>query len=165
MPAYVRLVVSCRNERCLVANVGYVGAGEARGLPCKHVDIDACVNLYRFQMNLEYFLAFVKVWQVNVYLPVETARAEQCRVKHVGTVGGREDYYTAVCAESVHLRKQRVERVFALVIASHGRVLASCTAYGVDLVDEDDARRLLFCLPEKVAHTACADADEHLYEV
>src|SRR5690606_19390365 len=36
---------------------------------------------------------------------------------------------------------------------------------GVDLVDEDDARRMLLGLFEHVAYTAGADADEHLDEV
>jgi hypothetical protein len=35
-------------------------------------------------------------------------------------------------------------------------------ADGVDLVDEDDARRIALGLVEQVAHAAGADADEHL---
>ncbi len=35
----------------------------------------------------------------------------------------------------------------------------------VDLVDEDDAGRVLLALLEEVADAACADADEHLDEV
>src|SRR5256714_2169843 len=38
-------------------------------------------------------------------------------------------------------------------------------ADGVDLVDEDDARRRLLRLVEHVAHAARADADEHLDEI
>ena len=38
------------------------------------------------------------------------------------------------------------------------------TADRVDLVNEDDAGRILFGLLEQVAHTAGADADEHLDE-
>src|SRR5262249_24579541 len=36
---------------------------------------------------------------------------------------------------------------------------------GVDLVDEDDARRVLLALLEEVANAGRADADEHLDEV
>ncbi len=35
----------------------------------------------------------------------------------------------------------------------------------VDLVDEDDARRVLLALAEQIPDTACADTDEHLDEV
>src|SRR3546814_14594552 len=38
-------------------------------------------------------------------------------------------------------------------------------ADGGDLVDEDDARRVLLALLEHVAHAAGADADEHLDDV
>src|SRR5690348_4642707 len=38
-------------------------------------------------------------------------------------------------------------------------------ANGVDLVDEDDAGGGLLGLIEHIAHTGCADADEHLDEV
>ncbi len=39
------------------------------------------------------------------------------------------------------------------------------TAHSVDLVDEDDARRMLFRLLEHVANTARTDTDEHLDEI
>jgi hypothetical protein len=42
---------------------------------------------------------------------------------------------------------------------------AAVTTDGVDLVDEDDAGRVLLALLEEVADAARADADEHLDEV
>src|SRR5580658_1290414 len=39
------------------------------------------------------------------------------------------------------------------------------TADSVDFVDEDDARGVLLALLEEVADAACANADEHFYEV
>ena len=47
--------------------------------------------------------------------------------------------------------------------AAHAR--AAVTAHGVDLVDEDDRRRVGLGLLEEVAHAAGADAHEHLDEV
>src|SRR5205807_5378713 len=66
--------------------------------------------------------------------------------------------------EAVHLDEQLVERLLALVVptAEPGTTVA---ADGVDLVDEDDARRVLLGLVEQVAHAAGADADEHLDEL
>src|SRR3546814_18661430 len=66
--------------------------------------------------------------------------------------------------EAVHLDQQLVQRLLALVVpATQAR--AAMAADGVDLVDEDDARRVLLALLEHVAHAAGADADEHLDEV
>jgi hypothetical protein len=42
---------------------------------------------------------------------------------------------------------------------------AAMAAHGVNLVDEDDAGSILLALLKKVANTARAYANEHLYEV
>jgi len=70
-----------------------------------------------------------------------------------------------VGSESVHLGKELVERVFALVVAAAEGVATARTADGVDFVDKDDARRLLFSLLEEVAHTAGSDTHKHLDKV
>src|SRR5919106_1466904 len=46
-----------------------------------------------------------------------------------------------------------------------GRFVAAMRANRVDLVDENDARRVLLALLEQVAHARGADADEHLDEI
>jgi hypothetical protein len=57
-----------------------------------------------------------------------------------------------------------VERLLALVVAA-AEAGAAVPTDGVDLVDEDDAGRVLLALLEEIAHAAGADADEHLDEV
>ena len=66
--------------------------------------------------------------------------------------------------EPVHLDQKLIERLLALVIAA-AEAGAAVAADGIDLVDEDDARRVLLGLLEHVAHARGADADEHLDEV
>ncbi len=66
--------------------------------------------------------------------------------------------------EAVHLREHLVEGLLALVVAA-AEPGAALAADGVDLVDEDDGRRLLAGGLEQVADPAGADADEHLHEV
>ena len=66
--------------------------------------------------------------------------------------------------EAVHLDEQLVERLLPLVVAA-AEAGAAVAADGVDLVDEDDGRRLRLGLLEQVADAAGADADEHLDEV
>ena len=116
-------------------------------------------------MHLENLLTLSKVGQVDRYLTVETSGTQQRLVEHVGTVRSCEDDDTAVCTEAVHLCKEGIERILALVVATHCRVLATRTTYGVDLIDEDDARSLLLSLTEEVAYATCAYTDEHLHEV
>ena len=97
-------------------------------------------------------------------LPVEAAGPQQRRVEHVRTVGRGDDDDAFVGLEAVHLDEQLVQRLLALVVAA-AEARAAMPADGVDLVDEDDARRVLLRLLEHVAHAASADADEHLDEV
>src|SRR4028118_898270 len=81
------------------------------------------------------------------------------------TASGAGDRDRAVVAlDPVHLDEQLVERLLALVVPA-AQPRAAVPADGVDLVDEDDARRVRLPLLEEVAHAARADADEHLHEV
>ncbi len=104
------------------------------------------------------------VRQADHDLAVEAARAQQRRVEHVGTVGRGDDDHALAALEAVHLDQQLVQGLLALVVAA-AQAGAAMAADRVDLVDEDDARRVLLGLLEHVAHAAGADADEHLDEV
>ena len=97
-------------------------------------------------------------------LAVEAAGAQQRRVEDVGTVGGGDQDDAALDVEAVHLDEQLVQRLLALVVAA-AEAGAAVPADGVDLVDEDDRRRVGLGLLEQVAHPGRTDTDEHLDEV
>src|SRR5882724_713716 len=65
--------------------------------------------------------------------------------------------------EAVQFDQQLVQRLLALVVAAE-RAGAARPAERVELVDEDDRRRLGPRLLEEIAHARRADADEHLDE-
>ena len=115
-------------------------------------------------MHVEDLLAALAVGTVDDDLPVEAARAQQRRVEDVGPVGGGDEDDAVLRLEAVHLDEQLVEGLLALVVAA-AHAGAAVAADGVDLVDEDDAGRVLLGLLEQVAHAGGADADEHLDEV
>ena len=115
-------------------------------------------------VHLEDLLAAAHVGQRHDDLAVEAARPQQRRVEHVRAVGGGDDDDALVALEAVHLDEQLVQRLLALVVTA-AEAGAAMTADRVDLVDEDDARRVLLRLVEHVAHARGADADEHLDEV
>ena len=89
---------------------------------------------------------------------------QQRRIEHVGTVGRGDEDDAFVRLEAVHLDEQLVQRLLALVVAA-AEAGAAMAADRVDLVDEDDAGRVLLALLEQVADARRADADEHLDEV
>ena len=153
-----------REQRGLVEHVREVGTGEARGLSREHLEVDALGERLALGVHLEDLLAALVVGRVDADLAVEATRAQQRRVEDVGAVRRRDEDDVGLRVEAVHLDEQLVEGLLALVVpaAESG---AAVTADGVDLVDEDDGRRVLLGLVEEVANTGCADADEHLDEV
>src|SRR5262249_23529025 len=96
---------------------------------------------------------------------VESSWPKQRRVEHVGAVRGCDDDDTLEWREAVHLHQQLVERLLALLVNEGSRRRAPLARHRVELVDEDDARRVLLCVLEQVAHPRRADTDEQLDEV
>ena len=163
--AHEFLAVAGSYQGGFVAHVGDVRAREARRLTGQQVNVYRIVYLDGAQVYAKHFLAFVQVGQVHMDLAVEAACTQQGLVEHVHAVGGGQDDDAAVRAEAVHLGEQLVERVLALVVATHGGRFGAGASHGVNLVDEDDAGSLLLGLAEEVAYTRGAYADEHLHEV
>ncbi len=127
-------------------------------------EIDAFGQFHFLGVDPEDFLAALHVGQIDRDLAIETARAQQRGIEHVGTVGGRDDDDAFLRVEAVHLDEQRIERLLALVVTAADAVTAMA-ADRVDFVDENEAGRGFLALLEHVAHAARADADEHLDEV
>ena len=153
-----------REDRRLVDQVGQVGAAESGGLLGENLEVDAGVERLVARVDLEDRAAAADVRPVEHHVAVEPARAEQRRVEDVGPVGGRDHDHVLVGLEPVHLDEELVEGLLALVVTAT-EAGATLAADRVDLVDEDDARRVLLGLVEEVADAARADADEHLDEL
>ena len=159
-----RAVVAGGQQRGLVEHVGEVGAGEAGRAAGDGVEVDVGGERLALGVHRQDGLAALEVGPVDGDLAVEAAGAQQRRVEDVGPVRRGDQDDAALDVEAVHLDEHLVERLLALVVpAAHAG--AAVAADGVDLVDEDDRRRVGLGLLEQVAHAAGADADEHLDEV
>ena len=152
-------------QRGLVEDVGEVGTGEAGGTPGDHLQVDTGRDRLALGVYFEDLLAAGhEVGPVDRDLPVEPAGAQQGRVEDVGPVGGGDQDDAALDVEAVHLDEHLVEGLLALVVAA-AHAGTAVPADGVDLVDEDDGRRVGLGLLEQVADPGGADTDEHLDEV
>ena len=158
------LAAARRKQRRLVDEIGEIGAREAGRAARDHARIDIGGQRHLAHMHAQDLLAADEVGIGHDDLAVETARTQQRRIEHVGTVGGGDQDHAFVRLEAVHLDQQLVQRLLALVIAA-AEAGAAMAADRIDFVDEDDAGRVLLGLLEHVAHAACADADEHFDEV
>ena len=117
------------------------------------------------EMNFKDFLPLLEVRKFNMDLTVETTCSHEGLVEDISTVSCSKDDYTRIRAESIHLCKELIQSIFTLVVRRESSVLASGTSHCVDLVNEDDARRLLLCLTEEVTYTGRSHTDKHLHEI
>ena len=119
---------------------------------------------FPFACTPEDRLARRQLGPVDEDAAIEAARAQQRRVEHVGTVGGRDDDHQVAALEAVHLRQQLVQRLLALVVAA-AETGAPRAADGVNLVDEHDGGRALLGVAEQIADARRAQPHEHLDEL
>jgi len=151
-------------QRRLVEAVGKVRTGEARGTAGEDVQVHPGCHRLALRVDLEDREAAVEVGRLHRHLAIEPPGPQQRGVEDVRPVGGRDEDDVGVGVEPVHLHEQLVEGLLALVVAA-AQAGATMPTDGVDLVHEDDARRVLLGLLEQVAHARGADPDEHLDEV
>ena len=160
----LRLPRAARSAASLI-EVGQVGAAEPRGLLGEHLEIDVGRERLVARVDLEDLLAAARcragrrtTWRSN--RPGRSSAGSSTSGRLVAAI----TMTLSVGLEAVHLDEELVERLLALVVAA-AEAGAALAADGVDLVDEDDAGRVLLGLVEEVADAARADADEHLDEI
>ena len=159
------LVFARGHQGGLVAHVGNVSSAKPGRLAREKLNVDVFAKLEWAKVNLKNFDALRNLRKIHINDAVKASGTHEGAIQNVGAVRGAHDDYVLVGSESVHLGKELVERVFALVVASAERIAAARTSDGIDFVNKDDARRLFFGLLEEVAHTAGSDTHKHFDEV
>src|SRR5690606_26396179 len=145
------LVATRGDQRRLVDEELEVRTREARRTARDHLEVDAARERDLARMDLQDADAATQIGARHDDAAIEATRTQQRRIEHVGTVGRGDDDHAIVALEAVHLDEQLVERLLALVVTA-AEACATVTTDRVDLVDEDDARRVLLALLEQVAN-------------
>jgi hypothetical protein len=114
-------------------------------------------------MNTKDASPALKVGEVDGNLPVESSRTEQSLIEDVHSVRRGDGNNAGVAIEAIHLNKDLVDCLLALVVTTR-KASTSLPSYSVNLIDKDDARRVLFRLGEDVTDTTSTDTDEHLHK-
>src|SRR4029079_12534178 len=94
-------------------------------------------------------------------LSVEPARAKERRVEILEPVRSADDDHAVRPAEAVELDEELVQGLVVLAVEARA---APAHTDRVELVDEDDRRRVLARLVEELADAGSAEAGEHLHE-
>ena len=90
-------------------------------------------------------------------LPVKAPRTQQRLIQNLRPVRGSQDQNSPGAVKSVHLGQQLIERLFPFFIAS---AVFGITAPSdcIDLINENDAGRILGRLFKQIAHAGSAHA-------
>src|SRR5205085_10121834 len=115
-----------------------------------HGNVDVFTERNLARVNFQNAFAATNVRTRNDDATIETAGSQQGGIEHIGPVGRGDQNDAVVRFEAVHFDQQLVQRLFAFVVSA-AETGATMAADCVDLVDEDDARRVLFALFEQVA--------------
>src|SRR3990172_6138197 len=104
------------------------------------------------------------IWPPDHDLSVESSRSQECRVKDIRSVRGRNQDYPFVRFKAIHLHQELVECLLTLIVSAP-QTCATQSPHCIDLIDEYDTRCVLLPLLKQVSYPRCPDADEHLYKV
>ena len=157
----VLLAEAARADRRLVADVREVGAGQSGGLAGDRLEVDVVGQRLAARVDGEDVAAALQVGRLDEDLAVEAARPEQRRIEVLEAVRRAHHDDLVARPEAVELDQQLVQRLVLLAVES---VAAAGLADGVELVDEDDRRRVLAGFVEQLADARRAEAGEHLDE-
>src|SRR5581483_5642923 len=105
--------------------------------------------------------AALEIRRRHEHLAIEAPRPEQRLVEILDAVRRAHDDDLVRSVEAVELDEQLVERLILFAVEA---VAGALRADGVELVDEDDRRRVLARLLEELANARGAEAREHLDE-
>ena len=146
-------VVTRGEDRCLVRDVGQVGAGQPGGLARDEVKVDVGREGLAPRVNSQDLLAAGEIRRRDEDLAVEPAGPEQGRVEVLEPVRSTHDDHLAALApvEPVQLDEQLVQRLVLLPVEAAAHPLHSD---GVELVDEDDRRSVVPGLLEELPDAA-----------
>ena len=160
----LREPVPRREQRGFVEQVREIGTGHARRATRDDVEVDTFGERLVATVHAQDPLAPLEIGSVDDDLAIESARAQQRGIEHVGPVRRRDEDHAGADVETVELDEQLVQRLLAFVVAA-ADARAALPADRVDLVDEDDRAPRGLRVLEQVAHARGADTGEHLDEV
>ena len=158
------LVIARRVQRRFINQVGEIRAGKPRGAASDNADVHVFAERNLAGMNFQNAFAPAHVGPRYNDSSIKPTGPQQRRIEDVRPVGGGDENDVVLHLEAVHLDQELVERLLALVVTAT-ESSASVPADRVDLVDEDDARRVLLALLEQIAHPRGAHADKHFNKV
>ena len=85
-----------------------------------------------------------QVWFFDDDSPIKAPGAQKSLIQNLRPIGGRQYNNTLRAIKPIHFSKKLIECLLALIVRR--KLIITAFSDGVDLVDEDDARRVFLCI-------------------
>lgn len=131
------LVGAGSEQRRLIDQVGEIGTRETRRTACDQCRLHIIRGGYLAQVYFKNLFPSAYIGKRHNHLAVETTRAQQCGIQHIGTVGRGNNDHTLVAFKPVHLHQQLIECLLSLIVSTT-KTGAAVATDRVDLVNKDD---------------------------
>ena len=141
-------LVPNRPKRRFVYDIGQLRTGSTGGHPSDFLVIHIRRHFNLLGVNPQNRFSSLQIRKFHRYSPVKPSRSRQCWIQGIRTVGRRQNNDAVVSFESVHLRQQLIQGLLPLIVSAN--LAVSLFTDGIDLVDKNNARRLLLRLLEQI---------------
>ena len=157
--------VTTRRHQCrFVAKIRQIRTRHTGRAACNHARANVLTQRNFAHVNAQNLFAPANIGQRYIHLAVKTTRTQQSGIQNIGAIGCRNHDNAEVGFKAVHLNQHLIEGLFALIVTA-AQTRTTLATDRINLVDKDDARRILFGVLEHIAHTGCAHTHEHFHEV
>ncbi len=153
-----------RKDRGLVDHICQIRTHRAGRRQSDCVQIDGLIHADVLRVYLQRLNTPLQIRLIHHNPAVKTSRTQKRLIQHLRTVRRRQHDQSLGWLKSIHLREQLVQRLLTLIISS-AKAGITALRHRVDLIDENNTRRVLFRFVKQVTHTGRTNADEHLYKV
>jgi len=148
-------------DGCHIDKIGQIGATHSGCASSHDFDFNIWRHRHLLEVQLQDLCSAFDIWVGHNNVTIQPPRPRQCLVKNFREIGGCYDYNALGAVKAIHFGKQLVE--------GHAHVLLvlriTGSAYRVDLVNKNDAWRLLLGIFKELSHTPCPHTNIHLFKL
>ena len=130
-----------------IKHISQIRARKTRSSNSNHMKINVWHKRLAFSVNLKNRLATFQIWGFHSNLTIKSSWSQKRRIKHIWAVRSSDNNQVSVVIEAVHLHKQLIKRLLALIVAAcHTATAASSNC--INLINKDDCWSVLLSLIE-----------------
>ena len=157
-------ISSSRHQGRFIAQIGQISTTHARCATGNDARCHVLADGHFSHVHIQNLFSATDIGQGHIDLAIKTAWAQERRVQNIWPVGGRHHNDSQIGLKAVHLHEHLVQGLLALIVTAT-ETGATLATHGINLVNENDARRILFGVFKHVAHASRAHTHKHLHKI